>query len=349
MVDKKETFQEFEARMAAETAGAQPAQDVTSRATRDLIANGEEDTNEVVSNNADEAGDEDEVEVAEGADEAGEEGEETGEADETDANTPDDELSAEERFKRQNARLRRKFLKEREGREAAERALAEREAAASNDEDETPPARRAPAASGDLEDPNPDDFEYGEMDSEYIKAVARVEGRRAFKAARDEERQQEEQRVAEEARESTKKTFMGLVAKGASEYDDFEEAVVQGANNYKLSKDFFQLTLKKDYGHKILYHLAKNPAEADRISRLTPAEQGVEFVQLSSRFSPPKSENSDTPASGTPTHRTATKAFSPPARRSRGSGTPKKQTSAMDFASFEAHVASEEAARNKRG
>lgn len=368
--DGTKSFAEFEAQAAKDAAAGEPlhALEVTSGGAKffDLHSDVVEE---------DEGGDEGEAdnedEDADGEVTDGEDGEDEGEGkeaetksekdtkkpdaeDDEDAETrgkPDSELSNEQRFKRQAARMRRKFQKEREARIEAEREAAEaraaRAAGADDDdgEDEQPaPAKKpAKAATGDDETPpDPKNYKFDEVDSEYIRDLARFHARQEFKAQRQAEEQAEAVRRQETERTTLRSKFVALIAKGAQEYDDFEKVVVEESASYKLSKDFFQLAVEDKNGHKILHHLATNKSEAERIAALTPAQQGVEFSKLSSRFSPPKSEKSD--VADPPRQTTSTKA-SRPISRARGAGKPRKNVERMSFAEFEAQMASEAGSR----
>ncbi len=109
----------------------------------------------------------------------------------------------------------------------------------------------------------------------------------------------------------------------------------------------WELAVDSDVGHKVLYELASNPAESDRIFNLPLARQAVEFGKLEARFSQPssdkgKSEVKDGAAKFMPS---APK----PQTRVRGAGGQyKTDAGTKDFAAFEAMVAAEEAARTKR-
>jgi len=362
------TFAEFEAHAEKEGAKENGATDVTPHHVRNMIENGVEDDSRAFKGDEDDEDDEGE-DTDEDVDEDGDDGERATEENpededevvvkvkkskDTDDEDPlkgksDDELNPEQRAQRQASRLRRKFRKEREAREAAEAALAAARSARRSDDAE--PGTRTPATTketvSDDAEPNPDDYEFKDIDTEYLRDVARHAGRKAFKEQHEAQQRAETEAQQREALKTTRQRFNETIARGASDFDDFEEVAIAKASDYQLSKDMFDLIVEdKKAGHKILYHLATNKSEAERIAGLTPAKQGIEFEKLKARFSPPTPEKSDAGSTGTGTGlKRLTHAATPLTRRTRGGATPKKQVGNMSFSEFEAHINAENAQR----
>lgn len=382
--DGMKGFAEFEAKQKEEEAkaAAPVSEDVTPTHVREAMEGSDEDEGEGDDGNAggeDEAGEDGKAaEGDEGEQDAGAAGEDEGEGASSDDNEdddgetdetrgkPDNELTEEQREKRRASRYRRKFGKERSRAEEAEAKLAEAErklqelsAAPPQQQQPKPEQQQRPAPRQDdreiidlngqpLKKPDPKDFEYDTLDPEYTSAMARYEGRKAFLEARQEAQQAEETAKAEQARNDTRSKFEKMIVDAEGDYDDFAEKVVAGAKNYKLSKELFELALEEpEGGRHVLYHLASNPTEAERIAGLTPAKQGVEFDRLISRFSPPNEEKSDPPQSAqTAATKRATKATGP-VKGVKGSGRAKITPSKQSFAEFEAAELAREAAANK--
>jgi hypothetical protein len=342
--DGKKSFAEFEAKMAAEgEANGFKAEEVTSGDGRREVMYGEDEPLDEIDEENDETVEEDGETVEEDAKPAKKVAEDDEEPAEI-KDKADDELTVEQRFQRQQGRLKRKLRKERARAEAAERELEEARHAPSRreeaDEDDEEPAQRRTAASDDGDKaPDPKDYKFDELDSDYIRDMARHAARQAFKEERQREEEQVQARTVEERRAVTRSKFEKLIDDGEAEFENFRDVVVLQADKYRLSPDLFELALADKAGHKILHYLATNKSEAARIADLTPAQQGVEYVKLSSRFSPPKQENSD-PVLAKAQERKATGAPAP-VRRLRGSAPAKKNIGKMSFAEFEAHVNAE--------
>lgn len=155
--------------------------------------------------------------------------------------------------------------------------LRRRLAAYESGEVQPKPAKAAPAAASVGKEPQPSDFEFGELDPKYIRALARYEAKQEAEAAK--------QAIAEDNRSSNQQREMealkakadAVVEKGIAEYEDFEELVIDGAKQgaWALSKDMLQLMAESEVGHKVAYHLASNPKEAARIAGLSPLGQAV--------------------------------------------------------------------------
>lgn len=198
--------------------------------------------------------------------------------------------------------------------EAAERRLAELE----KPKTETP----APASDGE---PDPTQFEYGEADPQFIRALARFEARQEFAEQSARERQtkqvQEQDRSWETAQDAAR-----------SKYADYDEVVTEGANEGKwpCTPQMAHAIKTSEAGPDVAYHLASNPADARRIAALDPFSQIRELGKLEGRLSAPAPKEP-------PKGKTATDAPAPPEGQARGAGgkfTVSDDTD--DFKSFEA-------------
>lgn len=178
----------------------------------------------------------------------------------------------------------------------------------------TPPAKDAADTKVTKEPgrPDPNDFEYGEIDEKYQDALAEflVDKKFAKKEAEAEAKRSAEAANQEKA-EHEKKGSLTLQA-GAAKYDDFEEKVIDGAatEEWPLSKELASLCFDSDVGADILYHLASNPKEARSIFSKSPMGQAAYFGRMEARFSEKKTEKKEPKAPKAPE----------PVKQPRGSG-----------------------------
>lgn len=220
--------------------------------------------------------------------------------------------------------------------EALERQLREREQAAAPPE---PPAQPQPQqqAAGTEGPPNPDDYDFGELDSRYIAALVDYQTDQRLAAFRAEQEQEAQQTRAQKAQEAARTRFQQQVEEGSKVHEDFYERVVIGAekNEWPLSAEMGQMLVESEVGHNIAYHLATNPEEAARVYRQSPTEQARYFGRLEARFSAEQSAAHGTP----PADKTAlprTPRAPAPVLPTRGAGgTFQASATSEDFASFE--------------
>lgn len=147
--------------------------------------------------------------------------------------------------------------------EAAERQLAE---------------ANASRPAGD-EEPDPADYEYGEADIKFIRAITRYEMRQEIAQHAQQTNAQAEQAKAADI-------WNRATAEASAKYEDFDEVV----NDPDLAiTPAMALTIReagKD-GAEIAYHLGKNPAEARRIAALTPSAQARELGKIEASLAKP--------------------------------------------------------------
>lgn len=234
--------------------------------------------------------------------------------------------------------------------EAAERELQAARAAAAPP---SPPAAPPKAAgtqesgkpAGDGGDaakgaPDPEQYEFGELDSRYIRDLARFEADQRFAELREQEMQERQQVQMSQQQQAAREKFQVRVEEGSKRYDDFYEKVVIGAEklDWVLSPELGQLIVDSDVGADIAYHLATNPDEAARVFAQSPVEQARYFGRMESKFSAAQSAapGEDAKDEAAPTK---TPKAPPPIPSARGAGG-RSPVSANtdDFASFEAVV-----------
>lgn len=176
-------------------------------------------------------------------------------------------------------------------------------------------------------EPNPDDYEYGQVDAKYIADNA------TFQAKMEFQRQQAVQALESEF--NTIETAHNSRVEAARErYPDFDEVAVQSAqgdNPKWQATPVMALAMKtSEYGPDMQYHLAKNPAESERIARLSPLEQAFQMGQLAGTFARQAKEPAVEPTKKIPG------APPPPTELTRGQGG-RFQTApdTDDFAAFD--------------
>lgn len=191
--------------------------------------------------------------------------------------------------------------------------------------------------------PNPKDYEGGEYDTKYISDMVdfKVEQRMATATSKVQtevnQAAQTQQQQAQNAAFQAKRD--GFFEAASEKYDDFEDVV--GSNDVPISQTIGDLALESEYGADILYELASDVKEAQKVNAMTPAKQASWFGRQEAakessvtpgadeddgdgarRQSGPKSKVSQAPAV--------------PDYNSKGKGAlPKPSPATTDFAAFE--------------
>ena len=124
------------------------------------------------------------------------------------------------------------------------------------------------AASAEDERPKRDDFEDYEA---FMRAEARFEARQEFKALQQQERQRSQQQSQATTDAQRLQRFNADLAKTREAVADFDEVV--DAADVPVTQAMRDAILESEVGALLTYHLAKNPAEAQRISQLSHVAQ----------------------------------------------------------------------------
>lgn len=172
--------------------------------------------------------------------------------------------------------------------------------------------------------PDPTKYEYGELDTRYMRDAAKYEARQEFKRLQaGVDKRLAEQRQRDEAT-SIQRKLLDVKDRGVSKYDDFEEALEEAdAAGAQITPVMAQVFAESDVAEDMIYHLAKHPQEAKKIMGLSPIAQARELGRLETKFA--KQDTGRKPA-----------APAPPNNRPRGVGgkfTVGGDTN--DFAAFE--------------
>jgi len=191
--------------------------------------------------------------------------------------------------------------------------------------------------------PDPQSFDYGELDPRYIAALVeyQTEQRMTAYEKKMQERYEEAQRVR--AHEEARSKFQETVEAGSKKHEDFYEQVVIGAEEGKwaLSDGLGQMLVESDVGADIAYHLATHPEESRKVYRQSPLEQARYFGRMEAKFSAGQSAASGEKAVKTDT--TKTPKAPPPVPPARGSdGKFQPSANSEDFSAFEKHAMNQE-------
>lgn len=197
----------------------------------------------------------------------------------------------------------------------------------------TPPKDGSKTQRSDTDAPDPKDYEYGELDVRYIEDRTRHAVRQELKADRDRASQNQQRDADARKAQELAERKTALAEKGAAKYPDFEEVVIEGAEDglWPLSRTMGELIFESDVGHEIAYHLASNPKEARRVAGLTDTQQAAYFGRLEARFSSPA--DAKTEAKQPPVK--VPKAPPPPEHQARGGSGSAASANPNDFAAWE--------------
>jgi hypothetical protein len=182
--------------------------------------------------------------------------------------------------------------------------------------------------------PQPADYQYGELDSAYIRDLAKYEVRQEFTELSKTQQQQTTTREQEAAAAEWQRRSGEFRERGVDKYDDFEDVVFDNAT--PISPVIADLLFESDHGPEIAYALASDLKEAKRVSGLSPARQAAWFGRREAEMSSESSDaDGDTDGTSKATLKT-TQAPPPPQTRTRGSGGQQQvSASTSDFAAFE--------------
>ena len=189
------------------------------------------------------------------------------------------------------------------------------------------------AATVDTNAPDPANYQYAELDSKYIAALAGYEVRKELAADRAQIRADQETKSRQDQASAFEKTVADFTTTGAQKYPDFADTVIASAaaGDWPLSDALGQLLMESEHGADIAYALATDHAEAQRINSLTPERQAVWFGRQEGKYASASPGDERKPAP------TVTQAPAPLASRVRPGGSPNPVTAdTSDFAAFEA-------------
>lgn len=140
--------------------------------------------------------------------------------------------------------------------------------------------------------PTPDQYETYEQ---YLEALADYKAEEKYAALMQKQKEAEWQSKYQSEIERQNERKSEMIQTGERKYEDFEEVVANA--KAEVSEPAFLAILEAENAADIVYHLAKNPAEAERISALAPYAQAKEIGKLEDKLTgkPVKLSNAPPP------------------------------------------------------
>jgi hypothetical protein len=138
--------------------------------------------------------------------------------------------------------------------------------------------------------PDPAKYQYGDLDPQFIRDLARFEAKQEFAELRQQiqatEQQKEQLREAEVIRDKALET----AKVGSERYPDFMDVVVEGAENneWPLTETMLSAALESEKSADILYYLATHPDEAAEVSRMGVRQQDRWFGRMEATLKAPQ-------------------------------------------------------------
>ena len=183
------------------------------------------------------------------------------------------------------------------------------------------------------EEPDPEQYPYGEHDAEYIRSKAKYDAKIEML---------EEQAVATLRAETSllEAKWSKTQAAALERYPDFKEKVVDSSDKWPCSLVMAFGIKDSEVGADVAYEMATNVDEAARISKLSPLEQAREFGRIEQRHLDKAARRVRKAEQGAnddkPKPKVVTKAPEPPRRRvGGGGGSAETSADTDDFAAFE--------------
>jgi hypothetical protein len=128
--------------------------------------------------------------------------------------------------------------------------------------------------------PKPEDFQ--DYD-DYVEALADWKAEEKARKLRDELKAESEKTRAKTEADRRMEAFRAAESKFRATVQDYDEAI-QDAQDTPMTQVMFDVILESEVGPNLLYHLAKNPDEAERIAHLSPARQAAEIGKLEDKL-----------------------------------------------------------------
>lgn len=163
------------------------------------------------------------------------------------------------------------------------------------------PQRQEPPAD---DAPRREQYEtYEEFIEAKARHTARKEAAEATRKTLEESRKADHENRVRASQEKESKVWNEQVDKARGEIEDFDEVCER--SEAPVTDAMASAIRESDKGALIAYHLAKNPEEAERISKLTPARQAAAIVALEEKVAKPTKAPSKAPAPISPVGKTS--------------------------------------------
>lgn len=178
--------------------------------------------------------------------------------------------------------------------------------------------------------PDPNDFDIGELDPQFVSALSKWEARQEYSRLRAEDDKKRQSEAAAVRRQELQTKADAQFAQGVSKYEDFEEVLGNLPADAKVADETTEALLESEHFADIMYHLGQNPDEAREIASQSPVQQARYIGRLEAKFS----SGQDAPTEKSKPKK-APKA-APPVQRSRGGdGQFTVPADTEDFSAFE--------------
>lgn len=151
-------------------------------------------------------------------------------------------------------------------------------------------ASRVAAPQTSAEAPNPEAYEYGAIDERYLNDLVQFRTQEALKSyietAKQEQQQQTQQQAELKQIEEIRSKAESLLEKGSNIHEDYDAVVLEAGmrGEWALEQPTFEAASEAEYGAEILYALANNPSEANKVASLTPIQQARYVFQKDSEL-----------------------------------------------------------------
>lgn len=196
------------------------------------------------------------------------------------------EAETEETPQKRESRRQRQLNRERERRIAAETELRLYR--------EQQQGRQQPQKEAADDAPRREQFESYE---EFIRADARYHAEKAAeeraRKVLEESKKKDSEVSQRETQEKAAKEWNARLEKARDAVEDFDE--VCSESEAVVTQPMAAAIQESDQGALIAYYLAKNPAEAERISKLSPSKQAAAIVGLEEKVAKPAKKPSNAP------------------------------------------------------
>lgn len=123
-----------------------------------------------------------------------------------------------------------------------------------------------------VKDPDHTKYRYGELDPQYMADLADARAERKLQAYLAKQEQAQQAAAAEREIAQVRERAEATIEAGRSKFSDFYEVVVEGAQegDYPLTEEMFSTIVETEVAPDILYYLAQNPDEAEKVASLSP-------------------------------------------------------------------------------
>ncbi len=135
--------------------------------------------------------------------------------------------------------------------------------------------------------PDPEKYEHGINDINYINAMAQHAGRQAyFEEKKKDQATNQQQRVLQTYRDA-QDNYMEKMDEAASTHDDFDE-VVNSVSTDRLDQNVQYAIMTSENAGELAYHLGSNPKLYKKLEGMNPVQAIRELGKLEDKLTPKK-------------------------------------------------------------